>query len=538
MAQGNEKGASMKLPPGVRSADFAAALKEFEAAVGREWVFTSDDDVDLYRDAYTPAWHEEEEKIPSAAVAPASVEEVQAVVKIANQYKIPLWPVSTGKNLAYGGTSPALSGTAILDLKRMDRVLEVNEKNHYALVEPGVSYFDLYRYIQEHKLKVWIDPPDPGWGGLVGNTLDRGGGRTPMHEHFAAECGMEVVLPNGELMRTGMGALPNSKTWQQYKYGFGPYIDGMFSQSNFGVVTKMGVWLMPEPEAYLAGTVLVPKHDDLVPLVDTLAHLKNLQILQSMIALGSPLLFYRASQGGSMLDVPGGPSIAEMERTGQEKNLAYWSADLRFYGPAKVIAAQWECAKDKLSAIPGAKFRDDAAYTFPLTAEQQAKVANLPEIGIPSLSVFSILRFAAQGHIGFSPIIPMSGEAVFEMLKVFGQAYTELGVAPKDQVFAFPTSYFSRCFVLLFIFLLQKNIEENRKSRQVYKRLLEVAGEHGWGEYRTHVAFMSDVMNVYSFNKHALLRFHETVKDAIDPNGILAPGKSGIWPKHLRTTSA
>ena len=120
----------------------------------------------LYRDPYTPAWHEKRrKKFLLAAVAPANVEEVQAVVKVANQYKLPLWPVSTGKNLAYGGTSPALSGTAVfLDLKRMDRILEVNERNHYALVEPGVSYFDLYRHIQENKLKVWIDPPDPGWG--------------------------------------------------------------------------------------------------------------------------------------------------------------------------------------------------------------------------------------------------------------------------------------------------------------------------------------------------------------------------------------
>ena len=157
----------MQLPPGVGSKDFLAAIKQFEGAVGKDWVFTSDEDVALYRDAYTPAWHEVEEKIPSAAVAPAGVEEVQTVVKIANNYKVPLWPVSTGKNLGYGGTSPALSGTVILDLKRMNRVLEVNDKNHYALVEPGVSYFDLYRYIQENKLKVWIDPPDPGWGSLI-----------------------------------------------------------------------------------------------------------------------------------------------------------------------------------------------------------------------------------------------------------------------------------------------------------------------------------------------------------------------------------
>ena len=217
-----------RLPPGLSAKDSSDALKQFEEAIGREWVFSSDEDVDLYRDSYSPFWHEEEEPIPSAAVAPDSVESVQKIVKIANQYKIPLWTISTGKNLGYGRAAPLLSGTMVLDLKRMDRVLEVNEKNAYALVEPGVSYFDLYRYIQDRKLKVWIDPADPGWGSPMGNAIDRGGGRTPMRDHFDAECGMEVVLPNGEVMRTGMGALPGSKPWQQYKYGFGPYVDGMF----------------------------------------------------------------------------------------------------------------------------------------------------------------------------------------------------------------------------------------------------------------------------------------------------------------------
>ena len=87
----------MRLPPGVTSADFSAAIKQFEAAIGKEWVFTSDEDVDLYRDSYSPLWHEEDEPIPSAAVAPDGIEQIQAIVKIANAYKIPLWTISTGK---------------------------------------------------------------------------------------------------------------------------------------------------------------------------------------------------------------------------------------------------------------------------------------------------------------------------------------------------------------------------------------------------------------------------------------------------------
>src|SRR5215472_3035244 len=303
----------MRLPPHVNSKNFSDVLKQFVDAVGKEWVFTSEEDLDLYRDSYSPFWHEKEDPVPSAAVAPDSVEQVQQVVRIANIHRIPLWTISTGRNLGYGGSAPLLSGSVVVDLKRMDRVLEVNDTNHYALVEPGVSYFDLYRYIQERKLKVWIDVPDPGWGSPIGNSLDRGGGYTPMRDHFDAHCGMEIVLANGDIVRTGMGALPGSKTWQQYRYGFGPYLDGMFSQSNFGVVTKMGFWLMPEPEAYRSCVVAVPKHDDLIPLVDMLSYLLNSNIAQGTSTIGSPLLMSLATAGemggAALLTVPGGPSF-------------------------------------------------------------------------------------------------------------------------------------------------------------------------------------------------------------------------------------
>jgi len=103
-------------PPGVNAKDFSDALKQFEEAVGKEWVFTSDEDVALYRDAYSPFWGEPEERMASAAVAPYTVEQVQAVMKAANEHKIPVYPISTGKNLGYGGSAPNLSGSVVLDL--------------------------------------------------------------------------------------------------------------------------------------------------------------------------------------------------------------------------------------------------------------------------------------------------------------------------------------------------------------------------------------------------------------------------------------
>lgn len=538
----------MSVPPGVSRADFTAALKAFEAAVGKDWVFTSDEDVALYRDAYSQLWDEPEARQASAAVAPASVEEVQAVMRAANRYRIPIYPISTGRNLGYGGSAPALSGSVVLDLKRMNRVLEVSERHAYALVEPGVSYFDLYRHISERGLKVWMDCPDPGWGSLVGNALDRGGGVTTTNyrNHFEAHCGMEVVLANGELLRTGMGALPNAKTWQQFKTGFGPAIDGIFSQSNFGVVTKMGFWLMPEPEAYMNGFVHVYKHEDLIALVDIVTHLENSGITNGMPYFGSPIWSglrapdqVAAKPEQELLDLlatPGGPPKEALEAHAQKVGRGLWGAMLQFYGPPKIIQAQWEYSKERLAAIPGAKLIEGESYKIPLKPEELVKVSK-NAFGIPSLEIFSLVARTAdhpglEGHVGFSPIIPRTGEAVFEAQKVFGEIAREYGLPVSP--LAVPFTYWQRCFVYLFLFPVTHDKEFNKRNREAFRKLVKVSAEHGWGEYRTPIIYQDDVMDVYSFNNHALRRFHETVKDAVDPNGILSAGRYGIWPKHLR----
>jgi hypothetical protein len=167
---------------------------------------------------------------------------------------------------------------------------------------------------------------------------------------------------------------------------------------------------------------------------------------------------------------------------------------------------------------------------------------NVPQFGIPSLRMFSMdARSDAnpnpgRGHIWFSPIIPRNGEAIFEANRVFTQAAKELDLpVPR---FSLPTCYWERGFIYLFGFPITENVETNKKNRAAFKKIVQIAAEHGWGEYRTAPAHQGSVMATYSFNNNALLRFHETVKDAIDPNGILSAGRYGIWPKHLREQKA
>ena len=96
----------------------------------------------------------------------------------------------------------------------------------------------------------------------------------PYGEDFMAPCGMEVVLADGELMRTGMGAMAGNKAWHLYKRGLGPVLDPLFIQSNFGIVTRMGYWLMPEPETFTPLLLAVPRDDELGPGVDILRELR------------------------------------------------------------------------------------------------------------------------------------------------------------------------------------------------------------------------------------------------------------------------
>src|SRR3954462_15760261 len=243
------------------SATLPSAVDAFTAALGADKVITEPEALREWRD---PFQHDSSGAYAASAVLmPTTVEEIHAILAIANEARVPLWTHGQGRNNGYGGPAPRGRGSVIVSLRNMKRVLEINEELGYAVVEPGVRWFDLYEAVKTGGHELMLSIADLGWGSVVGNTLDHGATYMPYGVDMGMQCGMEVVLANGEVMRTGMGAMPGNRSWHVYKRGLRPKPDQLFMQSNFGIVTKMGVWLMPYPEVYMPLWLRVWRHEDL-----------------------------------------------------------------------------------------------------------------------------------------------------------------------------------------------------------------------------------------------------------------------------------
>jgi 4-cresol dehydrogenase (hydroxylating) len=507
------------LPPNVSPETFKKALDAFAAVVGTEWVLSSEEDRNSYLDPFAPG--NADEHASPAAVAPKSTEEVQAVVKIANQYRIPLWPVSTGRNLAYGGAAPAMRGTVVLDLKRMKRILEINEELGYALVEPGVSFFDLHDALRERGDKLWISSPAPGWGSVIGNALEHGVGYTPYGVHADTICGMELVLPDGDLVRTGMGAVEGSHEWQTFKLGYGPIWDGAFTQANFGVVTKMGVWLMPAPEGVANVVVSLPNEGDLPALVDTLRPLRLNDTINATYTIVNPcrgVIDDARLKGEVRADIYKGPGALPMDVLAKElakRGKGMWSVNFNLFDARDAgLDLRLNAVRDAFGKLPGAKI--------------DVRVD-------PGLFALGIVDWygGPGGHMNFAPVCVPIGSRVAQLYKFIYDRFVEHGL---DCYLGMLNSG-NRGLILNAVMFFNKNDADlTRRGRELYSRLAKEAAAMGYGDYRAHISFMDDAAAMYTFNNHALLRLNERVKDALDPNGILAPGKQGIWPKGLRAT--
>ena len=156
--------------------------------------------------------------------------------------------------------------------------------------------------------------------------------------------------------------------------------------------------------------------------------------------------------------------------------------------------------------------------------------------GVPTTAPLQIInwRGGRGGHLGFSPVLPAGSEDVLKQFHSTKKRYEEIGV---DYYGSF--TLFDRYAINVNMMVYDRDDNAmTTKVRNLFKVLVADAAKEGYSEYRTHISFMDDVALTFDYNNHALLRLNEAVKDALDPNGILAPGKQGIWPKAFRGVRA
>jgi 4-cresol dehydrogenase (hydroxylating) len=141
------------------------------------------------------------------------------------------------------------------------------------------------------------------------------------------------------------------------------------------------------------------------------------------------------------------------------------------------------------------------------------------------------------GHIGFSPIVPRTGEALLEFQRFYRENLAEVsGNENLGVVGPVYMTNWERSLVCLIMFPIGRDKVRNAKVRAAFRKWVTLAADRGWAEYRAPAAFQDEVSDTYSYNNHSLRRLRETIKDAVDPNGILSAGRYGVWPKHLRKT--
>ncbi|MBN9083448.1 MAG: FAD-binding oxidoreductase [Rhizobiales bacterium 62-17] len=505
----------------MNAAALEAFLKDVARDVGPDAVNVSAETIARYGENTMPGG----DRPPAAVVTPSSTQHVQAIVKAANAHKIPLYPISTGNNIGLGSRSATLAGQVVVDLgARMNRVLEVSERLGYAVVEPGVSYQmmhdELVRLGNRYMVDVTSGPPQ---GGVIGNALDKGAGYGPYFDHFGTACGMEVVLGNGDILRTGDGALASDTptNWHTSKYSYGPVIDGLFAQSNYGIVTRMGMWLMPRPPAVRSFHFAFPDDGDLEEIVELCRPLKMSNFVPTLFRLANDL--YLCGSEGESPEYRANPRKAmsdEGRRALRERHgLGAWTVSGAFYGAsAEAVEPMIRRVRDVFERSGKARYisHEEAQAIGPL------QVAINAFSGVPSHGELGLLKWRpGGGNTWFLPGTPMDGKVANEFQALCRKIYEDNGL--DYMVMNVCSARFARG--LHVIVFNREDEDERQRADACYKKMSEAVASRGVFVGRAPIDYHAFHMQQTAASFQGACN---GIKQALDPNGVIAPGRYGI----------
>ncbi len=530
-----------------RGGDSAVALDRLEEVVGSE---------NLLRDPETLARYGlatfSTDMKPSAVLRPGSVAEVQACARLATETGLKLYPISTGLNTGYGDRVPTADGAVILELARLNRIVDFDPDLAYVTVEPGVTQQQLYDFLQTEGADLWLDVTGSYTAhSIIGNIAERGFGHTLYADHAANVGEFEIVLANGELLRTGFGRFDNAKAAAVYPNGVGPALHGLFTQSNLGIITRATVWLMPAPEYVQNFSCSVDDYGQLGELIDRLRPLRLDGTIPSAMHIGndhkvvSSIMRYPWERSDGVTPLP----RDLLDALKKEWDFGAWNVSGALYGTrAEVAEARRKIKKQLRGVTRRVRFLDDRALALADRFQglyQRVTGVNLGELlkllkpvfgmtkGIPSDDVIASTYWRKRGDLPkrpldpvadrcglmwLAPVGPARGECALEMWSIVERVMLAHGFEPAVSI-TLITGRAIDCVVSISFDRAEPG--EDARALACHAELLAVLNTAGYYPYRLGVQSMTGLPASSPGFKAVV----SGIKAALDPAGTLAPGR-------------
>jgi 4-cresol dehydrogenase (hydroxylating) len=483
------------------------------------------------------------------ALMVTKVSQIQEIVIIANTYRVSLYPISGGHNWGYGSGLPASNDCVILDLSEMKRIIEFNKELGYVTLEAGVTQQQLFEYMRDHDCNFMV--PTTGAGpscSIIGNALEKGYGITPHEDHFGAVLTLKAVLANGDIYHSAISQFGGHRSDQLFKWKFGPYLDGLFTQGNAGIVVQATVALAPKPEQITQFLLFVEE----AHFQDAVKHVAKIkQKFGSMVGGINMMNKYRllamleAKQEWAGQDTLTELHIRELAR---KRKLPDWAVMGGIYCPnelqgdiVSVIKKEFKKTAKHMVFLNRKKvnFYKKVLKFLPFkklqrTVQGVSQGLDLLE-GIPGTVALPLAYLKNRhklpardklspdedgcGLIWYSPLVPIDSSFVRDYTQEITRVCLSQGIEPLITL----TTLSERCFdsTVPILFDLD-NVAEIKKAKTCYKLLLELSKEMGVYPYRTDIDSMRQMYDTAEGSSFDML---EKINDALDPNHIISPGR-------------
>lgn len=491
-----------------------------------------------------------------AVLFPPDRDTLQKCVRIANQYKTPIYPIAQGMNYGYGSRVPVCEQSVIIDLSRMNRILDFDPIQGVLTVEPGVTFQQAMEFLRAQGTTFTLAGTGaPPKASLIGNSIERGIGKGLGSNRIDHICNFEVVLPTGESFSTGLGRFDNAKGKALTKWGPGPFFDGIFTQSNFGILTRMSFWLTPVPEHFQTFIFTVQNEEKLPLIINALHGLKQKEILRSSATLFNS---YRTLGflGKFPWDLHAGnttlPEELALRALKRYTISAYWYGDGALYSNSRAQArAERKLVKKALKGLVSnlTFFYEPKVTVLTLVSNVFNKISKHRQL--PSLDLFfkkspyaghlvpavvtlgsTYFRMKSErpsfdkmepnqdqcGTYWIGPIVPFDGGSIEMAVKLIKAVITRHGLEPAMTLQLVSARQID---VIVSISFDRTIPGEDQRAKECHDELLQELSDHGLYPYRLGIqsqAVLPAPDDDYCF-------FIEKIKKALDPNDILAPGR-------------